>query len=368
MQRSLYAFSAILILGHASAQVMIYGVADPAAAALTHLQGANVTLSNAFSQTIDPQQVAVFSDSTASIGLDSGLVLSTGIAYGLLGPNNIPNMTFGGGFGGFDPDLMGMSTLYPGSMYDPGIIQLDLVPLGDTLEITYVFGSEEYDEYVCSDKDDRMGLFLSGPGLAGAFTNGGINMALLPASGLPVTVNTLNRGQNGAEGNMALCYMNPTWLADTIYYINNDLGMGTQLDGYSVVLTAQAVVQPGMTYHLKIALADVNDGNFDSAIFLPEGAIRCSDISTSLHHQAGDDPVDIWYSEGDGSIHVRTCSLIDEPLQLEIFDASGRLIQWTLAGSRGAERIARLDQHPSGLAIVRASWPSGVVTRRLFVR
>ena len=137
----------------ASAQLMVYGVAEPAAAALAHLNGPNVVLSNAFSQTIDPQQVGAFSDSTSSIGLDTGLVIGTGIIYGLMGPNNIPNMTLGGGFGSGDPELMTMSLFSPNSIFDTGILQMDLVPAGDTLEIRYVFGSEEYDEYACSDKD-----------------------------------------------------------------------------------------------------------------------------------------------------------------------------------------------------------------------
>lgn len=144
-------------------------------------------------------------------------MICTGIIYGVMGPNNSPSMTFGGGFGWYDPDIMMMSLPNVSGRFDPGIIQMDLVPEGDTLEVRNVFGSEEYDEYVCTDKDDRFGLFLSGPGLSGPFSNGAINMATLPASGLPVTVNTLNRGTTGSQGGTALCNINPGWQADTIY-------------------------------------------------------------------------------------------------------------------------------------------------------
>jgi len=358
----------MLSLTRASAQVLVYGAGDPASTAVTHLSGANVTLMNAFSQTVDPQQVAVFSDSTMSIGLDSGLVISTGIAYGVMGPNNIPNMTFGGGFAAYDTDIMLMSLPNVSGMFDPGIIQMDLVPEGDTLEIRYVFGSEEYDEYVCTDKDDRFGLFLSGPGLAGPFSNGSINMATLPASGLPVTVNTLNRGINGNEGNTALCNINPGWLADTIYYINNDCGLGTQLDGYSVVLTARAVVEPGMAYHLKIAIADATDGNFDSAVFFPEGAIRCSDLSTGAPIADGGYAPAFVYNEQDGTVQVRGLALGGAGVLLEVFDGTGRLVQRTTARPDGTAWTAPVVRAAQGLLVLRASQGERVVHGKVFVR
>jgi hypothetical protein len=354
-------------LTRASGQVLVYGAGDPASTAITHLSGANVTLMNAFSQTVDPQQVAVFSDSTMSIGLDSGLVISTGIAYGVMGPNNIPNMTFGGGFAAYDTDIMLMSLPNVSGMFDPGIIQMDLVPEGDTLEIRYVFGSEEYDEYVCTDKDDRFGLFLSGPGLAGPFSNGSINMATLPASGLPVTVNTLNRGINGTEGNTALCNINPGWLADTIYYINNDFGPGTQLDGYTVVLTARAVVVPGSSYHLKLAIADVNDANFDSAVFLPEGAISCNELSTGIDG-SGSSTSCPWLNVIDQVIYIRGLSPDGGMIALEAFDTTGRLLQRSTARPYGTFCSMAVDPGISGTVIIRILQGDRVTTGRVWVR
>lgn len=362
----LYSFTSLLLHG-TQAQLATWYAGDPAAAALTHLNGPNVVLSNAISQTVDPQQVGVFSDSTASIGLDSGLVISTGIIYGVLGPNNIPNMTLGGGFFASDPDLSIMSPLYANIIADPGIIQLDLVPAGDTLEVRFVFGSEEYDEYACSDKDDRFGLFLSGPGLAGPFSNSAINMATLPISGLPVTVNTLNRGVAGSEGTLGLCGMNAGWEQDTIYYINNDFGPGTQLDGYSVVLTARAVVVPGMSYHLKIAIADVNDANFDSAVFLPEGAIRCTDLSTSIHG-IGAVAQSFWLNDQDGTVLVRGLSAAGGPVLVEAFDAAGRLLQRSAATCNGAQWSAPLGHAASGIVLLRAWQAQHLVTGKVLVR
>ena len=366
--RTALSFLACIALLNTTAQVMAWPAGDPAQAALNHLQGANVMLSNAFSQTIDPMQVGIFSDSTATVGLDTGLVVCTGLYFCVIGPNNVPNGTFGGGFFGGDPDLQTMCPLYPGSIGDQGIIQLDLVPWGDTLTIRYVFASEEYDEYACSDKDDRMGFFLSGPGIEGAFSNGGINMARLPISGLPVTVNTVNNGSAGNQGTLGLCGMNPGWEQDTIYYINNDFGLGTQMDGFTVVLTARAVVMPGASYHLKIAIADVNDANYDSAIFLPEGAISCTELSTGIDQPGNATPQQMWLDPTDRSVVVRGFAVEDGQIQVEVFDPAGRILQRANAVSNGALARVPLDASLSGMVLVRAKQAGRSITGRVMVR
>ncbi|MBK9758748.1 MAG: choice-of-anchor L domain-containing protein [Flavobacteriales bacterium] len=368
MRINLLCACAFMTLVKASAQVTAWPVGNIPQAIADHLNGPNVIISNVISQVIDPLQVGFFNDSTASIGLDSGIVISTGVCYGVIGPNNIPNMTLGGGFFNTDPDLAFMSLLYANVIGDPAIIQMDLVPAGDTLQVQFVFGSEEYDEYACSDKDDRMGMFLSGPGLAGPFSNGAINMALLPVSGLPVTVNTLNRGFAGSSGSFGLCAMNPGWEQDTIYYINNDFGSGTQLDGYTVVLRASAVVVPGALYHLKIAIADVNDANFDSAIFLPEGAIRCTDVSTSMHGFPDIEPLGLWFDELNHTACITGFGNASGSVHVEIYDPSGRLLQRSAAVQNGSLWTVPMGPSITGMAIIRATRSEQVFTGRVFVR
>lgn len=200
-----------------------------------------------------------------------------------------------------------------------------------------------------------MGMFLSGPGLAGPFTNGAINMATLPISGLPLTVNTLNRGISGSEGSEGICGMNAQWQMDTIYYINNDFGFGTQLDGYTVVLTARAIVVPGAMYHLKIAIGDVGDANFDSAIFLPEGAIRCTDVSTGLQDIDGRTHT-VWYSEQEGMLYGRGLAAEAGTVNVEVFDPAGRLLQRSVATNNGTLWSTQLTD---GIR-----WHSGVTCAR----
>mgnify|MGYP007100240108 CR=1 FL=1 len=66
----------------------------------------------------------------------------------------------------------------------------------------------------------------------------------------------------------------------TDYYINNGTGstpnvnFGTQYDGHTKVLPATTTVQCGETYHIKIAIANVSDNAYDSAVFLEAIAHR----------------------------------------------------------------------------------------------
>jgi hypothetical protein len=49
--------------------------------------------------------------------------------------------------------------------------------------------------------------------------------------------------------------------------VTRDLGM-------TVRLRIHAMVAPGEAYRVRIAVADVDDANFDSALFIKEGSVR----------------------------------------------------------------------------------------------
>ncbi|MBK8339557.1 MAG: choice-of-anchor L domain-containing protein [Flavobacteriales bacterium] len=359
--RSLALTSFLCTATIAHAQVVSYQVVDPLQSVLSHLAGPNVIVTAAGIQN-DPVLFATFIDSTASIGLDSGLVLVNGAHFVVMGPNNVPNASFGTFPGPFDQDLANLSVPY-GPTLDVSRLDINLVPLGDTLSLRYVFGSEEYDEWVCSVKDDRIAFFLDGPGISGPFLGNAINIALLP-SGLPVTVNTVNSGQPGINGNAGLCFLNVGWPQDTSYYINNDFGLGTQLDAYTTVLTARAVVVPGETYHLKIIIADLDDDNFDSAVFLEAGSLRCNELPTMLPEATGDGAPLIW-ADASGMFHVLNDGLA-APVRVRVFDPVGRLLVEDIAAQNGARWSLPL-QDAKGTLLVEVSAGEERITGRIFM-
>jgi len=108
------------------------------------------------------------------------------------------------------------------------------VPTGDSLAFRFVFGSEEYPEYVNSI-NDVFGFFISGPGITGPYQNNAKNIALIPATNNPVSINSVNAGSNN------------TW-----YTANHNGQHNVQPDGFTKVLTARANVICGETYQIKI--------------------------------------------------------------------------------------------------------------------
>jgi len=260
-------------------QLVVTNTQTPAQLVQNILLGGGVTASNftfngAPANTVN-EQAGEFDGSASNVGLASGMILGSGNVAFAIGPNNIGSGSLGGGNFGFnDIDLDQLSGV---PTHDAAILEFDFIPTGDSLRFNYVFGSEEYDEYVCGTVNDVFGFFLSGPGINGPYTNNAINIALVPGTQVPVSINTVNNGTVGTNGIAANCdALDPNWPANNIYYTSNANGTTVQYDGKTVVLTARAQVVCGQTYHIKIAIADGGDTAFDSGVFLEAGSFVSS--------------------------------------------------------------------------------------------
>lgn len=327
-----------------------------------HLAGPGVTVLSAGYQYF-PYAIGTFTDSIGSIGMTGGLVMATGLVHLVEPPNLSQSTSMGGQTSGLmDVDLMQL--LYPpAQQWDAAILNIDLIPAGDSLQLRYVFGSEEYDEYVCSIKNDVMGIFLSGPGIAGPHSNGAINMATLPATGLPVCVNTVNLGVPGSFGDN-LCWAYPNWQMDTVHYIDNFFGPDCGLDGYTEVLTAKAAVQPGAVHQLKIAIADVHDGLYDSAVFLEAGSLT-SELSTGVTASLAT-ATNVWYTSATGEVVLRGASMKGDRVEMQAHDAAGRCVARAIAHSDGSVWRAPIAL-ASGWYAIRAVQETTVMSGRVVV-
>jgi gliding motility-associated-like protein len=207
--------------------------------------------------------IGSFQNGLPSIGLGSGIILTSGSAAIATGPNNQSGAGATSG-GGSDPDLVQASN--GGNVLDAAVLQFDFVPTLSQITFRYVFASEEYCEYANSGFNDVFGFFLSGPGINGPYSNNGINIATLPAPPVPVSINNVNHVNNPQ-------YYVPNIPAGQPNCPGHPVAVGAgpldcQYDGYTVVLTAVANVIPCQTYRIKLAIADVGDTAFDSAVFL----------------------------------------------------------------------------------------------------
>src|SRR5690554_6071421 len=221
-----------------------------------------------------PTQIAMYTGGSSGgmqPTMNSGIVMGTG-------PVSVPTTLHGPaskflstsvGTGGFQElnTLAGINTTRDGIG-----LQFDFIPLTNKLKINFQFGSEEYNEWVNTDYNDVFGFFISGPGIGPL---PGQNIALAPG-GVRVAVNSINRGDD--------CPANPASTAppgticgigsgncasNPMYYINNCTGVyNNAMDGFTVMLTAEATVIPCQEYTIRLLLADGSDTILDSWVFL----------------------------------------------------------------------------------------------------
>ena len=286
-------FGALLLIGtDVQAQLVTDNAVTPEQALVDFLLGEGVEVSNiTFSG--DLNQIGSFDASATNIDIPNGIMLATGNIDVAIGPNDVGGAGLGGGnFGAGDADLTALSTF---NTNDAAILEFDFVPTGDSLAFNYIFGSEEYNEYVCGSVNDAFGFFLSGPGINGPYSDNAVNLAVIPnpvlaGEFIPVTINSVNLGVSGSAGSATNCsQVSPQWNLNSAYYVNNEGNSNptsVQLDGFTIVMTAATQVQCGQTYHIKIAIADAGDTAFDSAVFLEGGSFTFNESEIEIDASA----------------------------------------------------------------------------------
>ena len=199
---------------------------------------------------------ATFANGSATLGgtLNSGILLTTGTASLVSGPS--PNTTGNNlSYDNLAPGSPIGNGLASGTTYDGCSINFLITPSCATLSINYVFASEEYPDFVGTTYNDVFGFILSGPNPSGPVYNNS-NIAFIPGTTTPVSINNVNAGSNSA------------------YYVSAPPGL--EYDGKTTVLTASATVIPCQTYTMTIGVWDDGDGSFDSGVFLDVNGLSCA--------------------------------------------------------------------------------------------
>jgi gliding motility-associated-like protein len=211
--------------------------------------------------------IGSFTSSNTILPLEAGIALSTGSV------TQIPIIGIGspGSAAGSDPDLVLLSGGQ--TINDKSILEFDFIPTGDTVSFRYIFASVEYNNYTCSNFNDAFGFFISGPGINGPFSNNSMNIAVVPGTQIPITINTINSGTPSNANNIHHCFnADPNWQSNSQYFISNNPAQDMRFNGLTVVLTAKAPVICGQVHHIKLAIGDAQDSGFDSGVFLEAGS------------------------------------------------------------------------------------------------
>jgi len=228
-----------------------------------------------------------FRSVSSNLGLDSGIILTSGRIETTLNPFTIfgvsgPAINFASystnNAGDFQLDSLLQINNPNQSTTDVCILEFDFVPDGDSLIFDYVFGSEEYPEFACTGFNDIFAFLISGPGIPNA-----TNIALVPGTNIPVAINSIN---DNTSGSPSCTNMGPGSPFQQ-YYVNNESGQTVTYDGFTTVLAARSEVIPCTTYHIKLAIADVGDQGFDSGVFLAANSFRSTNIKLKLNSSLG---------------------------------------------------------------------------------
>ena len=312
------------------------------------LEGIGVTITNL---TVNCPSTAIGQfTGTSEMSITNGVVLSTGFVDLIASPNNSSSTSHNHSNPG---DSLLDSISSPAITYDACIVEFDCLPTGDTLEFRFSFGSEEYMEYVSSTPfgiNDAFGVFLSGPGISGTQ-----NIATLP-NGVPVSIFNVNANSN------------------TTYYYDNESPAGSfiQYDGFTSNLRGFAVVNPNLSYHVKVGIADGGDHIYDSGVFIEAFSFKSlNGISTSTHEISNTSSLVLYPNPTSATVHVSYTLKQQSAVYIGIYDVTGKLIKRLFEGIEAAgeqKLIADLEDLPSGFYTISVKTNDGSSTSKLLVK
>ena len=157
------------------------------------LAGEGVVVSNIIFDCPDGAY-GTFNGENSNIDMNAGLILTSGTIENAIGPNNIGSQSeINDALG--DDDLNQIAGVI--GTNDACAVYFDVEVASDTLKFNYVFGSEEYPEFVDSF-NDVFAFYIEGPGVPFQ------NIALIPNTTTTVSINNVNDTDNSE------------------YYVNND--------------------------------------------------------------------------------------------------------------------------------------------------
>ena len=190
-----------------------------------------------------------------ALDITEGIILSTGNVLDAVGPNNRPDVE-GQMFQGGDSTLEDFSGTDGVELTsDAAALEIEFTAaMAGTLSLSFILGSEEWDEFEFFPFWDGFGIFLSDG--QGSITNssqvgvGGVNS-------LPGGIDNNDSGFPGAAV--------------------GDAPRNVQYDGLTALLTKSFFIDAG-TYVLKLVIADTKDNFQDSAVFINANSLNFAPI------------------------------------------------------------------------------------------
>jgi hypothetical protein len=184
---------------------------------------------------------------------DTGVILSTGRASDFTNSDGSTNTNTSASTStntkGVDNDT-DFNSLAGTHTYDASFLEIEFVPQGDTITIDFVLSSEEYPEFIASNFNDVVGVWVNGVQAQVSIGDGS------------ASIGNINGG-----------------VTDNLYFDNTKDAFNTEMDGFTVTLTFVAPVIPDQHNTLKIGIADVGDSNYDTNLLIAGGSVQSTIVA-----------------------------------------------------------------------------------------
>ena len=209
-----------------------------------------------------PKSISSFVAASEYLPIQTGIIMTTGVATWA----GYPNDSGSSGCAMFTPGDKRLDSIAGAKTTDAAILEIEFIANTDEMSFEYFFASEEYPEYVNKGVNDVFAFFVEGPGYDTL-----CNIAKLPTTGEPITVDHVN-----ANRNADFYIENKSWRGYTIENPGNSLASIFQFDGMTKLLEAKAKMRPYATYKLIMAISDVGDNIYDSGVFIKAHSLTSS--------------------------------------------------------------------------------------------
>lgn len=264
----------LFLTWNASAQLSVSSNNNPSDLA-ARLVGPGVTITNAVLKCPNGASgTFTTGPSIDEVGIGRGILLTSGQVSLVAHSNDVPGATGLNGASG-NADLDKLLPAPTPQTFDACMLEFDLESIGNQVSFEYVFGSEEYEEYYCSQFNDVFGFLVSGPNPAGGPAYADLNIALIPSTSKPVSINTVGPPTCGQFATPPHSFGSPG-PGDPAFYRNMTGATTLQYDGKTVLLTAKISLKACQKYHFKLGVQDASDQRLDSGVFIKEGSFKSS--------------------------------------------------------------------------------------------
>lgn len=211
---------------------------------------------------------AYFERGSSNFPFQNGIMLSTGNANS--GGNSEITTTLSEGTSSWGTDTDLETALGISNTLNATSIEFDIVSISNQLQFNYLLASEEYFGINPCQFSDGFVFLIKETGSTDPYQN----IAVVPGTSTPVSTNTIHDEIYGSNG--PIC---PAQNAQ--YFDGYDLG-DTNYNGRTTVLTASTTITPYVQYHIKLIIADQNDFQSDSAVFIEGDSFKILDLGDDI--------------------------------------------------------------------------------------